>query len=118
LSSDHEEYLMPNNVAEKTPGWCNRAAHILTAATLYLNLPSEASMNWVQIDANLNDYHFNTIDISSTFWIPDITSWWRQQEETQPKYADLSNVGRNVFSILPHSVGVEASFSRGWDAIG
>jgi hypothetical protein len=42
LSSDDEEYLTPNNVAEMTPGRSDRAARLLTAARLYLNLPPEA----------------------------------------------------------------------------
>jgi len=58
------------------------------------------------------------MEISSTFWIPDIPDWWRQQEETHSKYADLSNVARDIFSIIPHGVGVEASFSLGRDVIG
>jgi len=58
------------------------------------------------------------MEISSTFWIPDITNWWRQQEETYSKYADLSNVVSDIFSIIPHGVGVEASFSLGRDVIG
>jgi hypothetical protein len=41
------------------------------------------------------------MEISSTFWIPDITDWWRQQEEIHSKYADLSNVARDIFSIIP-----------------
>jgi len=58
------------------------------------------------------------MEISSTFWLPDITDWWRQQEETHSKYADLSDVARDIFSIIPHGVGVEASFSLGRDVIG
>jgi hypothetical protein len=58
------------------------------------------------------------MEFSSTFWIPDITDWWRQQEETHPKDADLSNVARDIFSIMLHGVGVEASFSLGRDVIG
>jgi len=58
------------------------------------------------------------MEISSTFWIPDITDWWWQQEETHSKYADLSNVARDIFSIIPHGVRVEASFSLGRDVIG
>jgi hypothetical protein len=57
------------------------------------------------------------MEISSTFWIPDITDWWRQQEEMHSKYADLSNVERDIFSIIPHCVGVEATFSLGLDVI-
>jgi len=57
------------------------------------------------------------MEISSTFWIPDITDWWRQQVEMHSKYADLSNVARDIFSIIPHGVGVEASFTLGRDVI-
>jgi len=114
----YEEYLTSNNVAETTPGWSDRAARLLTATRLYLNSPPEAPKNWGQINPNLNDYHSDPMEISSTFWIPDITDWWRQQEETHSKYADLSNVARDIFSIIPHGVWVEASFSLGRDVIG
>jgi len=50
--------------------------------------------------------------------MPDITDWCRQQEETHSKYADLSNMARDIFSIIPHGVGVEASFSLGRDVSG
>jgi len=118
LSSDDEEYLTPNNVSETTPGRSDRAARLLTAARLYLNSPPEAPKNWGQINPNLNDYHSDPMEISSTFWIPDITDWRRQQEETHSKYANLSNVARDIFSIISHGVGVEASFSHGQDVIG
>jgi hypothetical protein len=58
------------------------------------------------------------MEISSTCWLPDIIDWWRQQEETHLKYADLSNVARDIFSIILHGVGVEASISHGRDVIG
>jgi len=118
LSSDDEECLMHNNVAKTTHGWSDRVARLLTAARLYLNSPPEAAKNWGQINPNLNDYHSDPMEISSTFWILGITDWWRQQEETNSKYTDLSNVARNIFSIIPHGVGVEASFSLGPDVIG
>jgi len=118
LSCDDEEYSTPNNVPERTPGRSDRAARLLTAARLYLNSPPEAPKNWGQSNPNLNDYHSDPMEISSTFWIPDITDWWRQQEETHSMYADLSNVARDIFSIIPHRVGVEASFSLGRDVIG
>jgi len=79
LSSDDEEYIMPTNVAETTPGRSDRAARLLTAARLYLNSPPELPQNWGQIDLNLNDYHSDPMEISCTFWLPDITDWWRQQ---------------------------------------
>jgi len=118
LSSDDEEYLTPNNVAETTSGRSDCAAPLLTAAKLSLNSPPEATKNWGQINPNLNDYHSDPMEFCSTFWIPDITDWWRQQEETHSKYADLSNVAHNIFSIIPHGDGVEASFSLRRDVIG
>jgi len=58
------------------------------------------------------------MEISSKCWIPHITNWWRQQETTQSHYADLSNVSRDLFSIIPHSLGVESRFSLGRDVSG
>jgi len=45
LSSDDEEYFTPNIMAEMTPRRSDRAARLLTASRLYLNLPSEAPKN-------------------------------------------------------------------------
>jgi len=117
FSSDDEEYWTPNNVDETTPGRSDSAAHLLTAARLYLNSPPEAPKNWGQINPNLNDYHSDQMEISSTFWIPDLTDWWRQPEEKHSNYADLSNLACNIFSIIPHGFGVDASFSFGQDVI-
>jgi len=58
------------------------------------------------------------MEIGSTFLLPHLTHWWQQQEETHSKYADPSNVGCDIFSILPHGVVEEANFSLGWDVIG
>jgi len=96
-SSDDDEYSMPNKVAETTPGQSDRAARLLNAARLYLNSPPDAPKNWGQINPNLNYYHSNPMEISSTVWLPDITDWWRQQEETHSQYADLSNVALDIF---------------------
>jgi len=58
------------------------------------------------------------MSISSAFCLPDIADWWRQQKEPPSKYTDLSNVARDILSIIPHGVGVEVSFSIGRDGIG
>jgi len=113
LSSDDDRYLMPNNVAETTPGRSDRAVRLLIAARLYLNSPPELPQNWGQINRNLNDYHSNPMEICITFWLLDISDWWQQQEERHSEYADLSNVAHDIFSIIPHGVGVEASCSPG-----
>jgi len=83
-----------------------------------LNPSPELPQNWGQINPNLNDYHSNPMEISSTFWLTDISNWWQQQEETHSKYADLPNVARDIFSVIPHGDGLEASFSLGQDVIG
>jgi len=101
-----------------TPGRSDCAAPLLNAARLYFNSPPEAPKNSEQINPNLNDYHSDPMEISSTFWLPDITDWWRRQEETQSKHANLSNVAHDIVSIIPRCVGVEASFCLGRDVIG
>jgi hypothetical protein len=74
LYSNDNEYLMANNVAETTPGQSDCSAHLMTATWLYLNLPPELPQNWGQINPNLKDYHSNHTEISSAFWLPDITA--------------------------------------------
>ena len=117
LSSDDEEYVIPNNVAETTSGRSDDAACLLTAPRLYVNSRTETPKNWGEINPNLNDYDSDPMEISSTFWIPIITEWWRQQEEMHLNYTNLSNPARNIFDIIPHGVRVEARFSLGRDVI-
>jgi len=102
---------MATNVGETTSGRSDCVARLLTAVSLYLNSPPELPQNWGQINLNLNDYHSDPMKSSSTFWLPDITDWWRQEDVTHSKSADLSNVERVIFSIIHHGVGVEASCS-------
>jgi len=117
LSSADEEYSMPKNVAETTPRMSDCAAHWFTAARRYWNSLPEFSENLGRIKPNLNDYHSDHMEIYCTFWLPDITDWWLYREETYSQYPNLSNVVCDVLSIIPHGVGVEASFSLGWDVI-
>jgi len=117
LSSDEEDNLTPDSLVETTPGRCDCAALLLTAARLYLNSHPEAQKNWGQVNPNLHDYHADPMNITSTFWLPDITHWWRQQEETHSKYADLSDVASHIICLIPHGVRVEASFCLGRNII-
>jgi len=55
LSSDDEEYIMPNNAAKMTAGWSDRAALSLTAAMFHFNSPPELPPYWAQINLNLDD---------------------------------------------------------------
>jgi len=100
-----------------TPGRSDRAAPVWTAARLYLSSPPAAPKDWGQTNPDLNDYRSDRMVIRRAFWLPDILDWWHQQEEKHWKYADGSNVARNIFSIIPHGVGVEASMSLGRDLI-
>jgi len=116
MSSDDEEYWMRTNDAETTLRRSDFAAHLLTAARLHFNLPPEPR-NWGPINPNLNHCHSGPMEISCTLCIPDITNWWHQQEQTHSNYADLSNVPCDIFSIITHGIGVEASFFVGRDDI-
>jgi len=118
LSRNNEEYLRPRSMAEKTPRRSDHAACWLTATRLYWNSPPEAPKNWEQVSSNPNKYHSDCMEISDKLWLPDVTHWWRQQEETHSKYTNLYNVPCNVISIIPHDVQVEASFSLGQHIIG
>jgi len=57
------------------------------------------------------------MEISRTFYVPNITDWCCQQDETHTKYADLSNVACDIFCMLPQGVRVEASFSLQLDVM-
>jgi len=100
-----------------TSGRSDHAAHLLTATRLHLNSLPEAPKIWGQINPNRNDYHSNPVEIGSTFWLPDITDLWHQQEETHSKYNDSSNVALDIFPILSHGLSVEPSFALGRDVI-
>jgi hypothetical protein len=78
-----------------------------------LDSPPEPPTHWGQINPNLNDHDSDPMEISKTFWSPDITDWWCQQEDMHSTHAAISIVVRGIFSILPHGVVVEASFSLG-----
>jgi hypothetical protein len=76
LYSNDYEYLMFNNVSKMTPGRSDHLAFIFDANKLHLSSPPEPPKNWGQIKPNLNDCHSDTIEISSTFGMPDIPNWW------------------------------------------
>jgi hypothetical protein len=76
LSSDDDEYLMPNTLAKTTPRQSDSAARIVAAARPYLNSPPELPQNWGHIHLNVDDYYSDPMEISSTIWLQDITDWW------------------------------------------
>jgi len=108
---------MHENVAETSPRWSDHPVHLSTAARLYLNSLPESPKYWGQVNPNLQNYHSDSMEISITFWVPDISNWCRQPEETHSKYANLSNVAGNILCIVQLSIKVEASISLGQDVI-
>jgi len=74
LSSNDEEYMMPNNVVATTPGLSDHPAPLSTAPRLSVNSEPQSPENWGQVNPNVNDCHSDTMEISSTCWIPDITN--------------------------------------------
>jgi len=68
LSSDDEEYLMPEQMAEMTPICSDRPAPSLTATRLYLNSPAKLPQNWGQVDPDLNNYHSDPMEIFDTWY--------------------------------------------------
>jgi len=66
MSSDDKDYLMPNHVAEMTPGRSHCAVCILTGTRLYLIWCPESPQNWGKTHPDLNDYHCDPVEISWT----------------------------------------------------
>lgn len=77
FSGDDEEHLQPIDVSEMTPGQNDRVARLSTCIRLYFNAQSEIPEIWWQAHPNLNNYHYYPSEMRSTFWILDITDWWR-----------------------------------------
>jgi hypothetical protein len=96
----------PNSVRQTTSGPRNCVVHLLTAIRLYSNSPPEVLKNQGQSNPTLNDYNSDRKGIRGTSWIPDMTDWWRIQEEIQSMYVDLSNVVSDIYSIIPHGIGL------------
>jgi hypothetical protein len=83
----------------------------LTAARLYRNPLPESPQNRGQGNPNVNDYHSKFMEIRSAFRLKNITDWWHPQDEVHLKYTNLSTVACQIFSIMAHGVGVEASYA-------
>jgi len=94
------------------------ARKFLHAARHYFISPPESPGNWGLINRNVNDYLSDPMEITCTFRFRTITDRLQQHKETHPKYPDRSDVAHDIFSIIPHGVGVEASFRLGRDFFG
>jgi hypothetical protein len=75
-------------------------------------------MNWGQINPHLNEYHSDPKEISSSFLILIIIACQDQLQEMHSKYPDLSNVARNIDSVIPDCDFMKVSISLLQDVIG
>jgi hypothetical protein len=107
VCSNAEEYWKSENVAETTPGLRDRAVWWLTGSRYNWSSPSDLQNNRGQVNPNQNDYHFDRMEIITSFWILDIPGWWFQPEEMQSKYSDLPNVAHDMFPKQTHGATVE-----------
>ena len=60
----------------------------------------------------------NPQQLTAAIWKPDVAAYCREQEVSCMEYAPLARMACDVFSVIPHGVGVEASFSLGRDVLG
>ena len=102
-----------------TPARASRQERMKDVARSYLStLPVDiASID--QRRPNIDDLKSEDPDeMTAGFWKPDVAAYWLQQEENFGEYAVLARMARDIFSVIPHGVGVESSFSLGRDLIG
>lgn len=106
-------------LAFSLPSTPNHARQISLAAALrYLDeKPTEVPytvVNALPAEEDITEPERMTKD----FFRPDVLGWWREVERTEPSLKDLAAMARDVFSTVPHSVGVESSFSIARKAVG
>jgi len=101
-----------------TPEQTVCVAPILTNARRCLYSPPQAPKKWGQKNPNLIGSHSDPVEMSSRWWILELTDWWHQQEETHWRFADLLNVAHNLRSIIPPGDGTDSHSSLGRDVIG
>ena len=113
--TDEEVTAKPNS----TPRSASRKAYLMQQARQYLANgrvdPNTLPQNQPQGDDLLSE---DPEEVTASFWYPDVGGWWYNQEKMLGEYRDLAKMARDIFSVMPHGVGVEASFSLGRDVIG
>ena len=119
-SSDEEDDCQIQETIQCTPRTSSRKSHLMQQARQYLaNVPVNIQSLQpepleVQDDLMSNDPE----EITASFWYPDVGGWWLKQETSMGEYRDLAKMARDIFSVMPHGVGVESSFCLGRDVIG
>ena len=117
-SSDEEDNIQMTESTYSTPRTASRKSLLMQQARQYL---ANARVN---IESEQHDYPIgdelmsdDPEEVTASFWYPDVAGWWMKQERRMGDYRDLARMARDIFSVMPHGVGVEASFSLGRDVI-
>lgn len=102
-----------------TPARASQRDRMKEVARSYLSTPPVNILAVNQYRPNIDDLKSEDPDeMTAGFWKPDIAAYWLHQEKVCGEYALLSRMARDIFSVIPHGVGVESSFSLGRDLIG
>jgi len=121
VDSDSDDEI-PASLLTATPRRTNHRAQLVGIARQYLENSRIDAASIGQInpanDDSLTDPDANPNDVTGSFWSPSVAAWWKQQVNTASEYAPMAEMARDIFSVIPHGVGVEASFSLGRDVIG
>lgn len=118
-SSDEEDEPVIQEIHE-TPRSSSRKSLLMQQARQYLANPRiNHELQQYREDYPVGDEMSSNDpeEITASFWYPDVAGWWLKQETTMGEFRDLAKMARDIFSVMPHGVGVEASFSLGRDVI-
>jgi len=117
-SDEEEDDGNEDHRTHSTPRTASRKSLLMQQARQYLANGRANIQSW-QHDYPLGEEQMSNDpeEMTASFWYPDVAGWWLKQETTMGEYRDLAKMARDIFSVMPHGVGVEASFSLGRDII-
>ena len=102
-----------------TPARALQQDRLMEVASKYINSvnadPAALGQHPPKTDDLKSD---NLLELTAAFWKTDVAAYWRMQEDSCTEYAPLARMARDIFSVIPHGVGVEASLSLGRDVVG
>jgi hypothetical protein len=120
FDSDSDDNQSLSALPTTTPRRTSRRENLLRIAHQYLDNSrvDPASFGQTNPGGDDTDGDTNPDLASGCFWSASVAAWWKHQVTHVTEYAPLSQMARNIFAVMPHGVGVEASFSLGRDVIG
>lgn len=108
--SDYEmqhEFMESSSSSSNLSKKAARKKKLMDAATAYLAGPVTDPLH-----RRSNPEAIKVVDALETrLACPDVADWWREQEKNETLFKPLAKMARDIFSVIPHGVGVEHSFS-------